>query len=201
MASQDPQISGSIDVVVDGNVLPGRDLLALADENIKTTVNEHNRLKQPYYTRYTRETHIILRGSAEMLGPMWVYKGWWHSPESQECIFYASLWMQSASSVRTLRLLWSWDLLLPLNPGPGSHGVWVLSKLLAAFSLTLLILWFIQFCIPTYKRKKKIVMFISLKVWVRAESYHHISSDVRTCMENITLFSVNWKFTALFWGL
>lgn len=57
MASQAPQIAGSIDVVVDGNVLPGRDLLALADENIKTTVNEHNRLKQLYYTRYTRETY------------------------------------------------------------------------------------------------------------------------------------------------
>lgn len=43
MASQAPQIAGSIDVVMSGNVLPGRDLLALADENIKPTVNEHNR--------------------------------------------------------------------------------------------------------------------------------------------------------------
>lgn len=56
MAFQAPRIAGSIDVVVGGNVLPGRDLLALADENIKTTVNEHNRLKQLYYTRYTCET-------------------------------------------------------------------------------------------------------------------------------------------------
>lgn len=55
MASQSPQIAGSIDVVIDGNVLPARDLLALADENIKPTANEHNRLKQLYYTRYSRE--------------------------------------------------------------------------------------------------------------------------------------------------
>lgn len=36
------KIAGNIDVVISGNVLPGRDLLALADENIKPTVNEHS---------------------------------------------------------------------------------------------------------------------------------------------------------------
>lgn len=65
MASQAPQIAGSIEVVISGNVSPGRDLLALADENIKPTVNEHNRLKQLDYRRCTREMCTASSGGLE----------------------------------------------------------------------------------------------------------------------------------------
>lgn len=107
MASQAPQIAGSIGVVISGNVLPGRDLLA--DENIKPTVNEHNRLKQLDYTRCTcemctassegLERGLLLcepvRGAGIPLSPQDAFTHFTR----------ASLWMQSASSLRTLCLL------------------------------------------------------------------------------------------------
>ena len=109
MASQSPQIAGSIDVVINGNVLPGRDLLALADENIKPTANEHNRLKQLYYTRYAREMGTASsEGLERCLLLCESVRADGIPPSPQVHFIYstrASLWTQSASSVGSPCLL------------------------------------------------------------------------------------------------
>ena len=98
----------------------------------------------------------------------------------------------------TLHTLWDWVLCHFGTLAPGLtwcryHG----KPMLAALSLTPLILWFIQFYVTTYEggKKKNLVIFVSLVSRARAEFYHLIDLDVKPCGENVTVFYVIWKFT------